>query len=106
MNILTDETYQETIKSGITIIDFWATWCGPCKMYGPIFESVSKEFEDDDNINFYKMDVDSAQATAIELGIISVPATVFIRDGVVVKKVAGLQMANVLSEAVKTLRDL
>ena len=60
--------FNEKIKNstGISVVDFWAPWCGPCKMFGPIFENASKEYK---NINFYKLNVDEEEDISRELGI-------------------------------------
>ena len=102
---LTDENFKDMTSKGVHVVDVWATWCGPCKMYGPIFEGVSKTF-DDDNVSFHTMNIDTAQKTASGLDITSVPSTIFIKDGGVVKSVSGLQMGAVLTKAVETLRDM
>jgi len=75
-------------------------------MYGPIFEGVAKSFEDDNDVELYKADVDNTQLTAGGMGVTAVPSTVFIKDGEVVKTVSGVQMANDLIEAINTLKDM
>ena len=106
MTELTDENFTNVLEDGVHVIDFWANWCGPCKMYGPIFTGVAESFKDDDTIHMHKADIDSVPGIATQLGITAVPSTVFIKDGEVIKTVSGVQMANDLTEAITTLRDM
>ena len=68
-----------------TIVDFYATWCGPCKMFGPIFEEVSKEKD----VNFVKLDGDNFSDIAREYGVMSIPTIIVFRDGKEVKRFTG-----------------
>jgi len=71
---------SEVMKSSLpVIIDVWAPWCGPCRMYGPIIEDVAKEYEG--KIKFLKMNADDNQATVMKFNIGSIPTTLFIKDG-------------------------
>lgn len=105
MKQLTDENFKEHTQDGVHVIDLWANWCGPCKMYGPIFEGVAKSFDGEGDVALYKVDIDTVPGLSTELGITSVPATVFIKDGEVVETLTGVQMANALTEAITNLRD-
>jgi len=78
---LTSETFDETIKSGIVFVDFWAAWCGPCRMFGPVFENASQEHPD---AVFAKVDIDAEQGLAQSLQIMSVPTLMAFRDGYLV----------------------
>ncbi len=74
-----DEFKKEVTNSeGLVIIDFWAPWCGPCKLLGPIFEKVSDEYDD---VKFVKVDVDEAQDVAAEFNIMSIPTLVILKGG-------------------------
>lgn len=69
----------DQVKSAETaVVDFFATWCGPCKMLGPVLEEVSEEFSD---VSFFKIDVDGAQDIAVEYDITSIPAVGIFKNG-------------------------
>lgn len=80
-----EKDFKELIKD-YAVVDFYATWCGPCKMFAPIFEEVSKEKE---NINFVKLDVDKHEDIAREYGVMSIPTIIIFKGGVEVKRCVG-----------------
>lgn len=85
---ITAQNFKETIeKDGITILDFWAEWCGPCKRFGPIFEKAS---EQNPQATFGKVDTEANQELAAALQIQSIPTIMFFRDGVLLERVSGL----------------
>lgn len=86
---VTDATFSSETKEGLVLIDFWATWCGPCRMQAPILEQLSNEYSEDE-LKILKMDVDENPNTAREFGIMSIPTLLFKKDGQVVKQVAGV----------------
>lgn len=73
-----------------TVVDFYASWCGPCKMFGPIFEEVSNE----KNINFVKLDVDKYSDIAREYGVMSIPTIILFKDGKEVKRFTGFMVKD------------
>ena len=86
---ITDATFEAETKEGLVLVDFWATWCGPCRMQAPILEKLSEELSDDE-LKILKMDVDENPETARAFGIMSIPTLLFKKDGQVVKQVAGV----------------
>lgn len=89
---ITDATFEAETKEGLVLVDFWATWCGPCRMQAPILEQLSQEFSEDE-LKILKMDVDENPETARSFGIMSIPTLLFKKDGQVVKQVAGVHTA-------------
>ncbi len=84
----TDETFNSMIGNGITLVDFWATWCGPCRMFGPIFESVSEKITD---VNFVKFEIDDTnRQTPVKFGIRSIPSILAFKNGELVEARTGL----------------
>lgn len=82
-----NKNFDKKILNGICIVDFWAEWCGPCKMMGPIFERVSLEY---DEFNFYKFNVDDDEANICKkYGIMSIPTIIVFKDGVEIKRNVG-----------------
>lgn len=83
------QPYQEVIgQQGLVIVQYFATWCGPCKMLKPVLEALSSEMKD---VKFYRSDIDLHRAQAIEAGIKSVPTVVLYKDGEEVDRTSGYQ---------------
>mgnify|MGYP002734620826 CR=1 FL=1 len=99
MKVTSANFEEEVLKSEKTVlIDFYADWCGPCKMFSPIVEAVAEENED---IKVVKIDVDNAQDLAIKYQVMSIPTTVVIKDGKEVNRVVGMVSKSDLVEMVK-----
>lgn len=85
----TDATFENNIKEGVTLVDFWAPWCGPCKMIAPVLEDLAKDV--DGKADIVKVDVDENQATAAKFEVMSIPTLIVFKDGQAVDKVVGFQ---------------
>ncbi|ALV14507.1 thioredoxin [Lactiplantibacillus plantarum] len=83
----TDKTFTTDTASGVTLTDFWATWCGPCRMQSPVVEQLADEMGD--KVTFNKMDVDANPETASNFGIMSIPTLLVKKDGEVVDTLVG-----------------
>ena len=101
---LTGETIGSTVKDNdIVLVDFWATWCPPCRMFGPIFESASEKHGD---IVFGKVDTDAEQELAAELQITSIPTLMAFREGILVYNEAGALPAPALEQVIDAVKGL
>ncbi len=98
--ILNNNNFDETIKNGVVLVDFWATWCGPCKMLAPNVEEIAKEYEGRAVVG--KVDVDANPDLAERFGIMSIPALFVFVNGEVKEKLIGyrlkMQIAEVLDK--------
>ncbi|MCH4009731.1 thioredoxin [Companilactobacillus sp.] len=100
---ITDKTFEDETSKGVTLTDFWATWCPPCKMQGPILDQLDQEIGD--KVKFTKMDVDANPATPTGFGIMSIPTLIIKKDGQVVEKLVGLHQKAQLKEVLAKYRD-
>jgi thioredoxin 1 len=101
---VTAENFAETAGGeGITLLDFWATWCPPCRQFGPIFQRVSEKHPD---ITFGKIDTDAEQYLAGEFNIQSIPTIMAVRDGIVVFQQAGALPERSLESLIEQVRGL
>lgn len=101
-HIVTDATFEAETNEGLVLVDFWATWCGPCLMQAPILDQLSEEI-DEDVFKIVKIDVDENPNTAQEFGIMSIPTLLFKKDGKVVKQVAGVHTKEQIKDIVAEL---
>lgn len=101
---LTEETFAETVSGNeIVLVDFWASWCGPCRSFAPVYENVSAENPD---IVFAKVDTEAQQGLAGYFQITSIPTLMAIRDGVVLYSQAGALPQPALENLVQAIRDV
>src|ERR1700753_292470 len=101
---LTEENFEQTVTgTGITLVDWWAAWCGPCRMFGPVFEAASEEHAD---ITFGKIDTEDQQGLAAAAQITSIPTLMAFRDGVLVFSQAGALPAASLEKLIEAVRGL
>lgn len=101
---ITVETFEELIKKpGILMLDFWATWCPPCRMFGPIFETAAGKHTD---ITWGKIDTDAQQDLARAFHVQSIPTLIVFRDGIMVFEQAGALPAAALEKVVEAIRGL
>lgn len=101
---LTEDTFAPTVEtSQIILVDFWAAWCGPCRAFAPVYETVSEANAD---IVFAKVDTEAEQGLASAFGITSIPTLMAIRDGVVLYSQAGALPEQALTNLVQAIRDV
>ena len=103
LHVTKDNFNAEVMESEIPVVlDFWASWCGPCKMLAPVFEEVSKEMP---NVKFGKVDVDEEMELARQFGVSSIPMLAIIKDGEVIGTLVGYRPKAALAEAIKQYID-
>ena len=98
--VATNTTFSELINdSKLVIVDFWATWCGPCRMISPILDELEEEMAD--QITVVKVNVDDADEIAAQFRIMSIPTLLFFKNGQIVDKTVGAMPKPVLAEKIK-----
>ena len=102
---ITNDNFQSEIidGKGVSLVDFGATWCGPCQQLAPIVDDLAKDFDGNDSVRIAKCDVDEAQDLAAKFGVMSVPTILFFKDGEQVESMLGVQSKATLEGKVKAL---
>ena len=101
---LTTETFEDTVtKPGITLVDWWASWCGPCRMFAPVFQAASEQHPD---IAFGKIDTEDQPELSAAARISSIPTLMAFRDGILVISQPGALPAAALERLIQAVRDL
>lgn len=99
---ITDNDFDKTIKKGITLVDFWAVWCGPCRRQGPIVEEIANEVGK--KIKIGKLDVDNNKVTSNTFNVRNIPTLIIFKDGKEVKRLVGLQDKQTLLNEINAIK--
>ncbi len=100
----TGDTFQNLVlENDIVLVDFWAAWCGPCRMFAPVFEKASEKHQD---VTFLKVDTEAERALAGAAGITSIPTLMAFREGILVFAQPGALPASSLEQVISAVKDL
>jgi thioredoxin 1 len=98
---LNASNFNDTVANGVTLVDFWAPWCGPCRMLGPVIDELANDYEGKANI--CKVNTDEEQDIAVKYGIRSIPTILFFKDGELVDNMVGAQPKQALADKLDSL---
>ncbi len=98
---LTNANIEDTIKEGVSLVDFWAPWCGPCRMIAPVIEELAEDF--DGKAKICKVNTDEEQDIAVKYGIRSIPTIMIFKDGEMVEQMVGAQSKQAFEDKLNSL---
>lgn len=102
IKILTDQNFQAQVKNGVTLVDFWASWCMPCKMMAPILNEVAEEIGDSAKIA--KLDVEAHRASSAKYGVRNIPTMVLFKNGKEIKRFVGAKPKSFLVSEINKVK--
>jgi thioredoxin 1 len=98
---LSSDNFEATVNNGVSLVDFWAPWCGPCRMIAPVIEELAADFEGKANI--CKVNTDEEQELAVKFGVRSIPTILFMKDGEIVDTMVGAASKDQFTEKLNSL---
>jgi len=98
---LTSDNFEATVNEGVSLVDFWAPWCGPCRMIAPVIEELAEEFEGKAKI--CKVNTDEQQELAMQFGIRSIPTIIFMKNGEIVDQMIGAASKQAFADKLNSL---
>ncbi len=99
VQLIQDDQFAETVSNGVTLVDFYADWCGPCRMLGPVIHEVAEQLHG--RARFIKIDVDASQKTAAQFQVMSIPTLVLIKNGQEVGRLVGLRDSKAIKQFIE-----